>query len=167
MIDNVLNLQEGYTTKKVNFETSVPNEMDSIPVVFEQDLPKSAIHKMKCSAIPVAIGSALTFSQLAQAQIGSTGLFNKLAPVLLPILYDAGRIVFYVNGAKAIYKISGGDTRGAIRQFKDVVLGYALLVGMDGIMYFIEYYVDGLKDGLLESGTQTIGMMINMLGGLL
>lgn len=139
--------------------------MENVPVIFEQNLPKNVAHKIKCSALPIAVGSALTFTQLAQ--VGTIGLFDKLAPVLLPILYDAGRIIFYINGAKAIYRMCGGDTRGAIRQFKDVAMGYALLIGLDGIMYFIEYYVDGVKDGLLEGVAQTTGMVINMLGGIL
>lgn len=164
MISNALNLTESYTTKKVKFgEKKEPKTVENIPVIFEKDLPQATAHKMKCSAIPVVMGSALATAKVA----GGTGLFDKLAPVLLPILYDAGRIIFYVNGAKAIYRMCGGDTKGAIRQFKDVAMGYALLIGLDGIMYFIEYYVEGLKDGMLEGVAQTANMMMNMLGGIL
>ena len=164
MISNALNLTESYTTKKVKFgEKKELNVVENVPVIFEKDLPRATAHKMKCSAIPVVMGSALATAKVA----GGGGLFDKLAPVLLPILYDAGRIIFYVNGAKAIYRMCGGDTKGAIRQFKDVAMGYALLIGLDGIMYSIEYYVEGLKDGMLEGVAQTANMMINKLGGIL
>jgi len=165
-MENILNLSENYTTKKIKFNTPTTiEESIQIPIIHEKDMPKFTKYKMKCSLAPmVAMG---TLATMKNATVGTIGLFDKIAPILLPILYDAGRIIFYVNGAKAIYSMCNGETRQAINKFKDVSLGYALLIGLDGIMYFIEYYVDGLKDGMLDGMAETVNMVVNTLGGVL
>ena len=167
MINNVLNLTENYSTHRIEMGKQAEVEIVNVPVLFEKDLSKPVALKMKCSAVPVAIATGFTVMNMT----GGVGLWDKLAPVLLPILYDAGRIIFYVNGAKAIYRMCGGDPKGAIRQFKDVAMGYALLIGLDGIMYFIETYVESMKEGLLD-GTITGAVyvaqnVIHMIGGVL
>lgn len=165
-MENILNLSESYTTKKIKFNTpTTVEESIQIPIIHEKNMPKFTNYKMKCSLAPmVAMGTLATAKTVG---VGTMGLFDKIAPVLLPILYDAGRIIFYVNGAKAIYSMCNGETRQAINKFKDVALGYALLIGLDGIMYFIEYYVDGLKDGMLDGMVETANMVIHTLGGML
>lgn len=163
MISNMLTLTEDYTTRKVITGNKKESEMVNVPVIFEKDLPKSVAVKMRSSAIPIAIATTFTAMQVGQG----VGLWDSLAPIILPILYDAGRVLFYVNGAKAIYRMCGGDTKGAIRQFKDVAMGYALLIGLDGIMYFIETYVEAVKNGLMDNAINTVSQTMQMLGGAL
>lgn len=158
MINNILNLTENYTTQKYTFqkeEITINPDKVEVPVVMENNLSeyKRKQLRMNCSML-VPIGAMMLTGTT------SFGLFEQIKPFLLPIVFDVGKIIFYTNGAKAVYKMCNGDAKGAIAKFKDVSMGYALLIGLDGIMYFIESYVGTIADGLAKAGA--VGMV--MLG---
>lgn len=154
MIENIINLTEDYSVRRVSFNKEI--EKAEVPVIFEKDL--SAYHqkqlRMNCSAL-VPIG-ALMLTEMTT----SFGLFESIKPFLLPIVFDVGKIIFYTNGAKAVYKMCNGDSKGAIAKFKDVTMGYALLIGLDGIMYFIENYVSRIAEGLATASS--IGTVVGL-----
>lgn len=155
MIDNMLGLTESYTVRKVSFQKEeIKQDHVEIPVVYEKDLPFSYRNKLHCSAlIPIGVLAMTTTTT-------SFGLFEQIKPFLLPIVFDVGKIVFYINGAKAVYKMCNGDSKGAISKFKDASMGYALLIGLDGIMYFIENYVSQIANGLANASQ--VGMVIGL-----
>lgn len=149
-----MGLTENYSSHKIKFNQTALQKVEVSEVIEEVDKASKGNKfkgvKMYCSALPTAL-AMIPFLVSART---TYGLWEVAEPVILPLVFDTGRIVFYLNASSCVYKMCNSDSKGAIKQFKNVSLGYALLLSIDTIMYFIEFYVDGIKDTALT----TMGM---------
>ena len=149
-----LNLTEGVSSHKIDFSraSAISDAVveTSSELIIERGESKPKMIKMHSGLLP----TALMMGQFLVSSRSGYGLWPVAEPIILPLVYDTGRIVFYLNASSCVYKMCNSDSKGAIKQFKNVSLGYALLLSIDAIMYLIEYYVDGVK----ENAISAIGM---------
>ena len=155
MVTDFMNLTENYTTKKIMFNdlSELPkaiiteNEI-SIPVIYEHQLSPELRNKVRCSAlVPLAITGTAMLAQMTP--VSDLGWTNMLLPLVMKFAVEAGRIIFYINGATALYKVTKGDTAGGFKQLKNAVIGYSLLISLDLGVYMIESYVNEAKNAVM------------------
>lgn len=172
MIDNILSLNESYTTIKKSTVAAKPFvpikdapfkvELDGKELevmVKDYDLTKTTPSEI-CSDFKRGLrmnSFVLPAVFLTTVSSNDFGLWSVMAPVIIPLLQDVARIVFYVNGARATYSFSKSDTRKAIQTLKDAIFGYAIIFGLEAIMIFIETYIDGMIDVILNQGMVMLG----------